>query len=390
MKKFFNYKVKELINIFSKNNFKCYVVGGAIRNYLVNIKVCEVDLCTNAHPKHIKSIFKKHIDIGERFGCIKIYFKGDWFEITTLRIEKDYLDFRHANHIEFIDSPQIDSLRRDFTINSIYYDGNKLIDPNSGIHDIKNKLIRLIGDHNVRFKEDPLRMLRCIRFKSKLNFNIEFKTLLALKHDFNLITKLSNQKILEEFKKILNDSNFIKSIHLLNSLNFFSLIINENIKLFDIYSLISSLNDFHIKLFCILYFHSNIQDNLIFHVLKNNFTINKKNLNEVKKIHSYIKIFKNDKIFIKKMVQKESYKTSLNIILILSNYIDKNISKKFYKLLWGYEPLKFKHIAINTQNFVKNKKDVIKYNNYLITLLHIKPSLNKYKTLKHLINNFKP
>lgn len=390
MKNFFNYKVKELINIFNKNNFKCYVVGGAIRNYLINIKICEFDLCTNAHPKYVKSLFKKHIDIGEQFGCIKVYFKGEWFEITTLRIEKEYLDFRHANYIEFINSPYIDSLRRDFTINSIYYDGNKLIDPNFGIDDIKNKLIRVIGDSHTRFKEDPLRMLRCIRFKSELNFNIECKTLLALKKNFNLITKLSNQNILGEFKKILNSQNFIKSITLLNSLNFFLLITNEDIKLFNIPSLISSLNDFHIKLFCILYFHSNIQDDLIFHILKTNFSISKKNLNQINKIYTFIKNFKNDKVFIKKILLKESYELSLNIILILSHYIDKNISKKFYKLIWGYEPLKFKHINIDTQNFIKNKKDVTKYNKYLITLLHIKPRLNKYKTLKHLINNFKP
>lgn len=89
MKNFLKDNVKELINIFNQNNFECYVVGGAIRNYLLNIPIYEFDLCTNAHPKYIKSLFEKHINIGEKFGCIKIHFKGDWFEITTLRIEKE-------------------------------------------------------------------------------------------------------------------------------------------------------------------------------------------------------------------------------------------------------------------------------------------------------------
>lgn len=390
MKNFLKDNVREVIDVFKQNNFKCYVVGGAIRNYLLNIPIYEFDLCTNAHPKYVKSLFKKHIDIGEKFGCIKIYFKGDWFEITTLRIEKEYVDFRHANYIKFINSPYKDSLRRDFTINSIYYNGDKLIDPMFGINDIKHKLLRVIGDGNIKFKEDPLRILRCIRFKSELNFNIEYLTLLSLKNNFNLITNLSKYRISEELKKIFNGVNSIKCIQLLNSLNFFSLISNKEIKLFNINFLISSINDFHLKIFCLFYFHSKICDNLMFQIIEDTYNINKKNMIEIKKVYDAIKNFQNNKLFIKKIILKESYEFSFKIILILSHYIDKTILKNFYKIKWGYSPLKLKHININTQNFVKNKKDVIKYNKYLITLLHFKPYLNKYKILIHLINNFKP
>ncbi len=390
MKNFLKDNVKELINIFNQNNFECYVVGGAIRNYLLNIPIYEFDLCTNAHPKYIKSLFEKHINIGEKFGCIKIHFKGDWFEITTLRIEKEYIDFRHANYIKFINSPYEDSLRRDFTINSIYYDGNKLIDPMLGTNDIKNKLLRVIGDGNIKFKEDPLRILRCIRFKSELDFNIEYLTLLALKNNFNLIINLSKYRINEELKKIFKGVNFIKSIQLLNLLNFFSLVSNKEVKLFNINSLISSVTDFHLRIFCLFYFHSKISDNLIFQILESDYNINKKKMIEIKKVYDAIKNFQNNKLFIKKIILKENYKFSLKIILIISHYIDKMILKIFYKIKWGYSPLKFKHINLNTQNFVKNKKDVIKYNKYLITLLHLKPSLNEYNTLIHLIKFFKP
>lgn len=390
MKNFLKDNVREVIDVFKQNNFKCYVVGGAIRNYLLSIPIYEFDLCTNAHPKYVKSLFKKHIDIGEKFGCIKIYFKGDWFEITTLRIEKEYVDFRHANYIKFINSPYKDSLRRDFTINSIYYNGDKLIDPMFGINDIKHKLLRVIGDGNIKFKEDPLRILRCIRFKSELNFNIEYLTLLSLKNNFNLITNLSKYRISEELKKIFKGVNSIKCIQLLNSLNFFSLISNKEIKLFNINFLISSINDFHLKIFCLFYFHAKICDNLMFQIIEDTYNINKKNMIEIKKLYDAIKNFQNNKLFIKKIILKESYEFSFKIILILSHYIDKTILKNFYKIKWGYSPLKLKHININTQNFVKNKKDVIKYNKYLITLLHFKPYLNKYKILIHLINNFKP
>lgn len=381
----------KIIKIFQKNNFSCYVVGGAIRNILLSIHPKEFDLCTNAKPNQIKSLFKKYINIGEEFGCIKIFFENNWFEITTFRYEKDYKDFRHASKIKFINSPKIDALRRDFTINSIYFNGKSLIDPFNGINDLRNRLLCLIGDKNIKFKEDPLRMLRALRFKSSLDFKLEFLTLLSLKNNFHLIKHLTKFRIHEELSKIFKCNNSISSLKIFTILKGFNLILNENFKIYDFYKISKLPNKFHLKIFCILYFHSNLEKFLILDILSNNLNFNKKELTQLKLIFDILndnKILIN-KVFIKNLIFKYDYELSFYILSIFDIYFyeNSNILKKYFKIKWGYEPIKVKHLNITLGKILKNKKDVDKYNNYLINILHKNPNLNEKHLLMHLIKN---
>lgn len=383
MKNILSKSIKEIIEIFKQNNYKCYLVGGCIRNFLIGLPIYEYDLCTNAHPNEVKKLFPKYIDIGEKFGCIKVFYKGEYFEITTLRIDGKYLDFRHANSVIFINSTSIDSLRRDFTMNSLYFDGKKLIDPFNYRKDILNKLIKSIGDANIKFYEDPLRMLRCLRFKSQLNFKIELLTLLSLKKNFNLITNISRDRLTKEMRKILEGSNAISSLKLFNSLKGFKIILNEGVYIKNIDNLFNSINNFHIKLFCILYFHSNI-DNIIIHIIKS-FKLTKSEIKEITAIFNSLVDFKNTSSYIKNLIYKYDYNLTYLILSIANHYINKYCLRMFFRVKWGYCPIKISHLKYNILVYANIKKNITKHKNYLVTLMHIYPYINDRGILKHLI-----
>ena len=331
-------QIKKIIKIFEDNNFKCYVVGGAIRDSLLNLTPNEFDICTNALPCNIKSLFKKVITIGETYGCIKIFFENTWFEITTFRIENNYTDFRHAKFIKFINSPKLDALRRDFTINSIYFNGKSLIDPFNGIEDLNKKIIRLIGDKNLKFYEDPLRILRALKFKSKLNFKIEFLTLLSLKNNFYLIKHLSKYRIHEELHKIFENLYFYDSIKIFSILNGFQIILNSKFNIFNCEKILKITNKFHIRLFCILYFHSDINKLLIPEILKNHLNFNKTELYEINLIFKILQqnLFENNKGFIKFLIFNYDYNSTFFILNVLNTYIPSctDILNKFFNKIF--------------------------------------------------------
>lgn len=375
--------IKEIIKIFNQNGYSCYLVGGCVRDFLINRTISEYDLCTDAEPNCIKKLFPKHIDIGEKFGCIKILYKESYFEVTTLRIDGKYLDFRHTDRVTFVKSPEIDSKRRDFTINALYYDGESLIDPFNYIHDIHNKLIRSIGNSNIKFSEDPLRILRCLRFKSQLKFKIDMLTLLGIKRNLNLITHISIDRISDELRKTFEGEDFISSLRLFNALSGFKIILNEDITIYNISNPFNLINKFHIKLFCLLYFHSNIKE--VVKCINKNFKLTKNELKEINIIHESILNFKNNHTYIKRLIYKYDYNLTYLIVLIHSHYINKNSLSLFFKIKWGYSPIKISHLKINIFKTINTKKNATKYKNNLVTLIHKYPHLNEEKYLNHLI-----
>lgn len=193
---------KYLNKKFKENGFLIFEVGGSVRDSLLGLEVFDFDFATNATPGEMKNFLSDIDDTFAKYGCIK--YKGELgrAEITCFRKEEDYGDFRHPKKINFVKSLDEDYLRRDFTINAIYrdFDGN-LFDPSNGLGDLKNHIIRFIGDPEKRIKEDPLRILRAERFAKKLNFKIEEKSLDAIKKYRYLLNNLNPQKIIEEEKK---------------------------------------------------------------------------------------------------------------------------------------------------------------------------------------------
>ena len=193
---------KFLDKIFKENGFSIFEVGGSVRDELLGLEVFDFDFATDATPEEMMKFLPDVNDTFAKYGCIKYKGEHGRAEITTFRVEESYNDFRHPNKINFVKSLNEDYKRRDFTINAIYKDINgKLYDPSQGIEDLKNRIIRFIGDPKTRIKEDPLRILRAKRFASKLGFEIEPETAKAMEKLAYLLEKLNPEKIKEEERK---------------------------------------------------------------------------------------------------------------------------------------------------------------------------------------------
>lgn len=192
-----------LNTVFTENGFSIFEVGGSVRDELLGLEVFDFDFTTDATPEEMVKFLPDANDTFAKYGCIKYKGEHGRAEITTFRVEENYLDYRHPGTIRFVKSIEEDYKRRDFTINALYKDiDGKIIDPSSGLEDLKNKVIRFIGDPEKRIKEDPLRILRAKRFAKKLGFEIEPKSLKAIDEFSYLLEKLNPQKVLEEEKKI--------------------------------------------------------------------------------------------------------------------------------------------------------------------------------------------
>ena len=187
-----------LANLFKKHGYRLYLTGGSARDYLLKKEFIDLDLTTDATPNEMKEFLLNYDYTYAKFGNVH----DKHLDITTLRVEGDYKDYRHPSVVRFTTKLEEDYLRRDFTINALYLDSDlKVYDFCNGLNDLKNKVIRFIGDPNKRVKEDPLRILRAERFMKKLNFTIEPNSLKAMNENKSLLEKLNNNKIKEEIKK---------------------------------------------------------------------------------------------------------------------------------------------------------------------------------------------
>ena len=197
-----------LAEVFKTHHFNLYLVGGSVRDYLLNIDIKDLDVVTDATPKEMKEFLKEANYTFEKFGSVSLVFEGLHFDVTTLRKEKGYVDFRHPDDIEFVKDLSIDVKRRDFTINALYLDSSlRVIDLVKGQKDLESHLIRMIGEPNQRLKEDPLRILRAIRFHFDYSFDIDKKLLKAIKNNISLVDKLNPQKVNQEVNKSNNKEN---------------------------------------------------------------------------------------------------------------------------------------------------------------------------------------
>ncbi len=214
----------------SKNKEVAMFVGGCVRNYLRSKKIGDIDIATIFTPDEIKKKFQnskfKVIDTGLDHGSVTVVSDNKKFELTTLR--KDLkTDGRHAE-IETIDNWEEDSKRRDFTINAIYLSKKgKIFDPQQGINDLNNNVVKFIGDPQTRIEEDFLRIIRFLRFSTQYNSSIEPSTIQALKLKLNGIKNISKERVLSELQKILKLENFFKIIDNKDLLEIFTLVFPE-------------------------------------------------------------------------------------------------------------------------------------------------------------------
>jgi len=174
--------IREIAKKLAEKEHRCFVVGGAIRDLLIARPCKDFDLASTATPDEIAQIFEKTIPTGVRYGTVTIFHNEAKYEMTTLRQEGNYSDQRHPEHVEFSKDIHADLKRRDFTINAMAFDplNNELIDNHGGLEDLKNKILRTVGDPHERFTEDGLRVWRASRFLAQLGFAIEKKLGLAI------------------------------------------------------------------------------------------------------------------------------------------------------------------------------------------------------------------
>lgn len=206
--------VEYVLSKLKENGYQAYVVGGAVRDFLMGKTPHDYDLTSDALPSQISDVFKDFYQehSGEKHGTIRVIIDHKPIEITTFRCDEGYTDYRRPDNVEFVKDVYIDSKRRDFSINAFYYSEGRIYDFHEGLEDLNNKVIKTIGNPSTRFHEDALRILRAIRFSAKLGYEIESKTKTALldcKEELNLIAK---ERILIELKEISSTSNFFRNI----------------------------------------------------------------------------------------------------------------------------------------------------------------------------------
>lgn len=211
-------KVLETCKQLKENGFKAWLAGGCVRDMLLGIAAKDFDVATDAKPADVKKIFSAALDIGEQFGIMMVPVQdtnGENFqiEIATFRSDGEYKDGRRPEEVQFT-TPEEDALRRDFTVNAMFYDPleEKLYDFVKGQEDLNKRIIKAVGDPLKRFEEDKLRMLRAIRFSAQLDFAIEENTFKAIQKKRKEVLVVSKERIYQEFSKLMNSKALIKGL----------------------------------------------------------------------------------------------------------------------------------------------------------------------------------
>lgn len=337
-----NETIQKVLEKIESNGFEAYIVGGFVRDHLLNIPTCDVDICTNALPKDIAKIFPNSLVSDVEYGAVRLTNSKYTFDITTYREEFKYTN-RRPTKINYVDNLMTDIVRRDFTINSLCMNKKgEIIDLLNSLPDIKKKIIKIIGNPNEKLKQDPLRILRALRLAITLNFSIEKNSLKAIKKNIKLIKKLSYKRKLDEMNIILNSPNAIRGLKLLKNLNvlkYLEISFPKNIVYVD----------------SLLGMWSQLEFN-------NQYPFTKNELNSIKRIREIISYGKIDNNIL--------FKYGLYDCLVAGNIL--RIDKETINLMFHQLPIhNFKDINITSQE--------------IIELLSIKPSV----IIKEIFNDLK-
>ena len=222
-------EVRAVLTHLYDAGFEAYLVGGCVRDWIRGEQVKDYDVATSATPENIEKIFPKVIEVGRAFGVMKVVAEnGRQIEVATFRKESKYEDHRHPSQVEFSNILE-DASRRDFTVNALYYDLKtaQILDSFDGLADLKNKVIRAIGDPEARFKEDSLRLMRAVRFASRFGFTIEPNTEVAIQKFSTLISKVSVERVRDEVERMLGTSRAREAVLMLHHLKLFDYVFPE-------------------------------------------------------------------------------------------------------------------------------------------------------------------
>ena len=201
-------EVNNIINALQEEGYSAYAVGGAVRDMIMGREPQDWDIATSAKPDEIIKIFPDNV-YENQFGTVGVKTRSEdkrvaVVEVTTFREEGAYSDYRRPDEVKFADNIESDLSRRDFTVNAMAVSINgEIIDLFGGREDIKNKIIKTVGEPEVRFQEDALRLMRAVRFASELEFNIDSQTFNAIITNADLLSKIAGERVRDEFVKII-------------------------------------------------------------------------------------------------------------------------------------------------------------------------------------------
>lgn len=210
---------RQVIHRLRDSGHRAYLVGGCVRDLLLETKPKDFDIATDARPDRIMDLFPRSSRVGAHFGVVLVRDYFEQVEVATFRSDHDYLDGRHPEQVRFESDPRQDVLRRDFTINGLMMDPDdgKVLDFVEGRADLERGIIRAIGDPFQRFREDHLRLLRAVRFAARYGFVIEPSTFDAIRRDHALILKVSSERVREELVRILTEGGARRGFELLDA-----------------------------------------------------------------------------------------------------------------------------------------------------------------------------
>ena len=222
----------EIIEVLKKAGHEAYWAGGCVRDMLIGIEPKDFDIVTSAKPDEIEDLLEHTVPIGKKFGVILAIQNNHHFEIATFRSDSGYSDGRRPDAVEFTDAKE-DALRRDFTINAMFYDPteDRIMDYVDGQRDLKDKLIRFIGEPEKRIQEDHLRILRAVRFKNTYQMQYHPDTYQAIKKHVKLIKDISKERIADELNKMIMGENCGQAFEELFEIGALEILIPELCKL---------------------------------------------------------------------------------------------------------------------------------------------------------------
>lgn len=321
-----------VLSELEKNGFEAYLVGGFVRDLILERPTHDIDCATNALPDEIEKVFLsyKQSQIGKDHGTIGVKVNQDWIEITTYRLDDETKDHRRPKSVIFTPLLKEDVIRRDFTINALAINQKgEIIDYVHGKEDLKAKVIRSVGNPELRFYEDSLRILRGIRFACQLNFEIEKNTLEAMHKQAYLLNALAVERIYQEFKLMIDSNNIFT--HLSYTKDIISVFLPEIIDIdFSILSKIDQC-DTWLKRYSLFFIN---RDEESIRVRCNHLKMPKKLIKECVDFHySYIHEYNGQEIDIKRMMQ--SYPSTIILeAMELKRLIEPdNYNKNSYELI---------------------------------------------------------
>ena len=209
---------REIVGRLRSSGHQAYLVGGCVRDLLLGRKPKDYDVATDARPDRVSELFEKAEQVGAHFGVVLVRRNGAQVEVATFRSDHSYTDGRRPDHVQFESDPRQDALRRDFTINALFLDPETdgVLDFVSGRPDLEARVVRAIGDPEVRFREDRLRMLRAVRFAAALRFEIDPHTMESILRLRSLIHNVSAERVRDELARLLTEGEARRGMELLD------------------------------------------------------------------------------------------------------------------------------------------------------------------------------